>query len=86
MASYSSSGVQVSWNVRALPGMGGASLFPPVFVLVWSVAVVLVVVSPWCAVVSRVAATLVLFMSGARMRRATVSLWAWSAWSSSVST
>lgn len=66
--------------------MGGASKFAPVFVLVWSVAVVLVVVSPWCAVVSRVARTLGLFMSGARTRRAVVSLWAWRAWSSSVST
>ena len=43
-------------------------------------------VSAWCAVVSRVAATPGLFMSGASAVRAVVSLWAWGAISSSVST
>ena len=89
MASYSSSGVQVSWNVRALPGMGGVSAPAPVAVspapcpLVASA--VAVAVLPWCVVVSRVARAPGLFTSGASAARAWVSLWAWSAVSSSVS-
>lgn len=79
-ASYSSSGVHVSWNDRLLPGVGGASLFPPV----WPAGVVLV--SPWRAMVSRVARAPGLFMSGLSVVRAWVSLWAWRAVSSSVST
>ena len=85
MASYSSSGVAVSWNDSLLPGMGGVSLFLLVFVLVWSVAVVLVSFV-WLAVACRVAVTLGSFMSGASVVRAWVSLWAWRAMSSSVST
>lgn len=88
MASYSSSGVQVSWNVRALPGMGGVSAPAPVVAvsLTPRPLVALVVVSPWCAMVSRVARAPGLFMSGASAARAWVSLWAWRAVSSSVST
>ena len=91
MASYSSSGVQVSWNVRELPGMGGVSAPAPVAVspapcpLVVS-AVVAVSSSPWCAMVSRVARAPGLPVSGASAARAWVSLWAWRAVSSSVST
>ena len=86
MASYSSSGVVVSWNCSLLPGVGGV-LFPFVFVLVWLVAALVAVAAPaWRAVVSRVARAPGFLVSGARMRRAVVSLWAWRAWSSSVST
>ena len=87
MASYSSSGVHVSWNVRLLPGMGGVSVPAPVAVvsLTPRLLVAPVVVSPWCAVVSRVARAPGLFMSGASVSRAWVSLWAWRAVSSSVS-
>lgn len=105
MASYSSSGVQVSWNDSLLPGMGGVSAPTPVAVvsltsrlfvapvavspaprlLVASVAVA-VAVLPWCAMVSRVAFTPGFPVSGASARRAWVSLWAWRAVSSSVST
>ena len=42
--------------------------------------------SPWCAMVSRVAFTPGFPVSGARIVRAVVSLWAWMAISSSVST
>lgn len=91
MASYSSSGVQVSWNDSLLPGMGGVSAPAPVAVspaprLFVVSAVVEVAVLPWCAVVSRVARAPVLPMSGASAARAWVSLWAWRAVSSSVST
>ena len=75
MASYSSSGVQVSWNDRALPGMGGVSA--PAASPAWFVV--------RCAIVSRVALTPGLFMSGVSALRAVVSLWAWRAWSSPVS-
>ena len=93
MASYSSSGVQVSRNDNALPGMGGVSAPAPVAVspaprlFVASVAVAVAVSpSPWCAVVSRVAFTPGLPVSGASAVRAAWSLWAWRAVSSSVST
>ena len=91
MASYSSSGVQVSWNDSLLPGMGGVSAPAPVAVspaprlFVASVAVA-VAVLPCRAVVSRVACAPGLPMSGASAARAWVSLWAWRAVSSSVST
>ena len=89
MASYSSSGVQVSRNVRALPGMGGVSA--PVAVSpapLWFAALSVVAVSssPCRAAVSRVARAPGLPMSGASAARAWVSLWAWRAVSSSVST
>lgn len=90
MASYSSSGVQVSWNDSLLPGMGGVSAPAPVAVspaprpLV--VSAVAVSSSPCRAVVSRVARAPGLPMSGASAARAWVSLWAWRAISSSVST
>ena len=90
MASYSSSGVQVSWNGSLLLGMGG--VFVPVSVVVvllaprLSVLLVVVVVVVWLAMVSRVALTLGFPMSGASAERAVVSLWAWRVVSSSVST
>ena len=90
MASYSSSGVQVSWNDSLLPGMGGVSAPVPVAVVPLAprlpVPLVAVVVSPWLAMVSRVALTPGFPMSGASAERAVVSLWAWRAVSSSVST
>ena len=91
MASYSSSGAAVSWNDSLLPGMGGVSAPAPVAVspaplpLVVS-AVVAVSSSPCRAVVSRVARAPGLPMRGASTVRAVVSLWAWRAISSSVST
>ena len=89
MASYSSSGVQVSWNVSLLPGMGGVSAPAPVAVSPAPLPLVVsavVAVSPCRAVVSRVARAPGLPMSGASAARAWVSLWAWRAISSSVST
>ena len=88
MASYSSSGVQVSWNDSLLPGMGGVSAPAPVAVSPAPCPLVVsaVAVSPWCAMVSRVARAPGLSMSGASAARAWVSLWAWRAVSSSVST
>ena len=88
MASYSSSGVQVSRNVRALPGMGGVSAPAPVAVSPAPRLLVVsaVAVSPWCAMVSRVAFTPWFPVSGASAARAWVSLWAWRAVSSLVST
>lgn len=83
MASYSSSGVQVSWNDSLLPGMGGVFLFSPLSAPLWFAAPS---VPAWCAVVSRVAFTPGLFMSGVSVWRAWVSLYAWRAVSSSVST
>ena len=76
MASYSSSGVQVSWNDSLLPGMGGVWWPAPVAVspAPRPLVVSAVAVSPWCAVVSRVAFTPGLFMSGASAARAWVSL------------
>ena len=73
--------MQVSWNDSLLPGMGGVSAPAPVAVvsLASRLRVALVVVSPWCAVVSRVARTPGFPVSGASVRRAVVSLWAWSA-------
>lgn len=71
----------MSWNVRALPGMGGVfslSLAPP-----WFAALS---VLPWRAMVSRVARTPGFPVSGVSATRAVVSLWAWRAVSSSVST
>ena len=88
MASYSSSGVQVSWNDSLLPGMGGVWWSVPVAVSPAPrlfVAPVPVAVSPWCAMVSRVARTPGLPVSGVSAARAWVSLWAWRAWSSPVS-
>ena len=90
MASYSSSGVQVSWNDSLLPGMGGVSAPAPVVVspapcLFVVSAVVAVAPSPCRAMVSRVAFTPGFPVSGASARRACVSLWAWRAVSSSVS-
>ena len=75
MASYSSSGVQVSRNDSLLPGVGGVSApaaSPALFVV-------------RCAIVSRVAFTPGFPVSGASAARAWVSLWAWRAISSSVS-
>lgn len=89
MASYSSSGVVVSWNDSLLPGMGGVSAPAPVAVSPAPhlfVAPVAVAVSPWRAMVSRVAFTPGFPASGASVRRAWVSLWAWRVISSSVST
>lgn len=89
MASYSSSGAAVSWNVRVLPGVGGVSAPAPVVVSLapcLSVAPVAVVVPAWCAMVSSVALTLGFSVSGASVSRAVWSLWAWRAISSSVST
>ena len=90
MASYSSSGVQVSWNGSLLPGVGG--VWAPVLVVVVLAlrlfvvfVVVAVVVSLWCAMVSRVARALGFPVSGASVARAWASLWAWRAVSSSVS-
>lgn len=85
MASYSSSGAAVSWNDSALPGMGGVFLFSPLPASFW-LSVRVVARSPWCAIVSRVAFTPGLSVSGASAARAWVSLWAWRAVSSSVST
>ena len=82
MASYSSSGVQVSWNDSLLPGMGGVFLFSPLPASFWFAALSVA----WCAMVSRVARAPGLPMSGASAARAWVSLWAWRAVSSSVST
>ena len=81
--------MQVSRNDNALPGMGGVSAPAPVAVspaprqLVVPAAVA---VSPWRAMVSRVAFTPGFPVSGASVSRAMVSLWAWRAVSSSVST
>ena len=74
MASYSSSGAAVSWNVRALPGMGGVFSLSaaPAWFDVFSVL-------PWRAMVSRVALTPGFPVSGASVSRAWVSLWAWRA-------
>lgn len=82
MASYSSSGAQVSRNDNALPRMGGVFLFSPLPAPPWFAAFSVA----WCAMVSRVARAPGLPASGASAARAWVSLWAWRAVSSSVST
>lgn len=69
--------------------MGGVSAPAPVAVSPAPLPLVVsavVAVSPWCAMVSRVAFTPGFPVSGASAARAWVSLWAWRAVSSSVST